>query len=88
VCGWVPSAGQVSLSVSVGWGDTTFHATAGSLSLIAGGGRRGARGGRGREYGDVKALILTPSGSYADARRLVCKVAAEAAKAAGFPTGV
>jgi len=28
VCGWVPSAGQVSLSVSVGWGDTTFHATA------------------------------------------------------------
>ena len=27
VCGWVPSAGQVSLSVSVGWGDTTFHAT-------------------------------------------------------------
>ena len=27
MCGWVPSAGQVSLSVSVGWGDTTFHAT-------------------------------------------------------------
>jgi len=27
VCGWVPSAGQVSLSVSVGWGDTTFYAT-------------------------------------------------------------
>jgi len=42
----------------------------------------------GREYGDVQVLILTPSGSYADARRLVCKVAAEAAKAAGLPTGV
>jgi len=27
VCGWVPSAGQVSLSVPVGWGDTTFYAT-------------------------------------------------------------
>ena len=27
VCGWVPSAGQVSLSVSVGWGDTAFYAT-------------------------------------------------------------
>ena len=27
VCGWVPSAGQVSLSVSVSWGDTAFYAT-------------------------------------------------------------
>ena len=27
VCGWVPSAGQVSLSASVGWGDTAFYAT-------------------------------------------------------------
>ena len=27
MCGWFPSAGQVSLSVSVGWGDTTFYAT-------------------------------------------------------------
>ena len=27
VCGWVPSAGQVSLSVSVGCGDTAFYAT-------------------------------------------------------------
>ena len=32
VCGWVPSAGQVSLSVSVGWGDTTFYATMTALS--------------------------------------------------------
>jgi len=32
VCGWVPSAGQVSLSVPVGWGDTTFHATLGYSS--------------------------------------------------------
>ena len=61
---------------------------AGILSLIAGGGQAGGTGGKGREYGDVQALVLTPSGSYADARRLVCKVAAEAAKAAGLPTGV
>ena len=27
MCGGVPSAGQVSLSVSVGWGDTAFYAT-------------------------------------------------------------
>jgi len=27
VCGWVPSAGHVSLFVSVGWGDTAFYAT-------------------------------------------------------------
>ena len=29
VRGWVPSAGQVSLSVYVGWGDTAFDATRG-----------------------------------------------------------
>ena len=34
VCGWVPSAGQVSLSVSVGWGDTTFYATVHPLHLL------------------------------------------------------
>ena len=34
MCGWVPSAGQVSLSVSVGWGDTTFHATVCSLIVF------------------------------------------------------
>jgi len=27
VFGWAPSAGQVSLSLSVGWGDTVFYAT-------------------------------------------------------------
>ena len=27
MCGWVPSAWQVSLSVSVCWGDTEFYAT-------------------------------------------------------------
>jgi len=27
VCGWVPSAGQVSLYVSVRWGDPVFYAT-------------------------------------------------------------
>ena len=36
VCGWVPSAGQVSLSVSVGWGDTTFHATLRILRIACG----------------------------------------------------
>ena len=34
VCGWVPSAGQVSLSVSVGWGDTTFYATVAPLDFV------------------------------------------------------
>ena len=27
MCGWVPFAEQVSLSVSVGWGDKAFYAT-------------------------------------------------------------
>jgi len=36
VCGWVPSAGQVSLSVSVGWGETEFYATATNISGMQG----------------------------------------------------
>ena len=31
MCGWVPSAWQVSLSVSVGWGDTAFYTTVGAV---------------------------------------------------------
>ena len=37
VCGWVPSAGQVSPSASVGWGDTAFYTT-GTPKLSRGGG--------------------------------------------------
>ena len=33
MCGWVPSAGQVSLFVSVGWGDTTFYATLDGVAI-------------------------------------------------------
>ena len=31
VCGWVSPAGQVSLPVFVGWGDTAFYATRSSI---------------------------------------------------------
>ena len=45
VCGWVPSAGQVSLSVPVGWGDTAFYATEGSFEMTG----ETANRNRGRE---------------------------------------
>ena len=73
MCGWVPSAGQVSLSVSVGWGDTTFHATpppstATPTSTLASGGSAelrvlvSLRYYAGASYLDVCALAgLAPS---------------------------
>jgi len=36
VTGRVPSDGQVSLSLSVGWGDTAFHATTTFLNGVFG----------------------------------------------------
>jgi len=60
----------------------------GCCRLAPGGGRRGAGGGKGRGDGVIHALALTRSCSYADARRLVRKAAAEAAKGAGLPAGM